>query len=182
MMQKIRQARVSVAAVFAVHGAVAGAFATRIPWIQEHLQASPGQLGLALLAPAVGSFLMMPIASRLIHRFGGRTSTRLLLALWCLALSLPALAPNLPVLFAVLLIFGAAGGMCDVAMNAQGVEVEQHLGRSIMSGLHGMWSVGTLVGAGLGALAAQSEIDARVHLTVMAVALLALGALAGLRL
>jgi hypothetical protein len=82
----------------------------------------------------------------------------------------------------VLLVFGAAGGMCDVAMNAQGVEVEQHLGRSIMSGLHGMWSVGTLVGAGLGALAAHAEIDARVHLTVMALALLALGTLAGLRL
>jgi MFS family permease len=181
-MQQIGQARASVAAVFAVHGAVSGAFATRIPWIQEHVEASPGQLGLALLAPAVGSFMMMPIASRLIHRFGGRTSTRLLLTLWCLALILPALAPSLPVLFAVLLAFGAAGGMCDIAMNAQGVEVEQHLGRSIMSGLHGMWSVGTLVGAGLGTVAAHAGIDARVHLTLMALVLLALGAVAGLRL
>ncbi|MEO5875480.1 MAG: MFS transporter [Streptosporangiaceae bacterium] len=181
-MQQITQARASVAAVFAVHGAVGGAFATRIPWIQEHVHASPGLLGLALLAPAIGSFTMMPIASRLIHRTGGRTSTRLLVTLWSLTLILPALAPTVPVLFAVLLVYGAAGGMCDIAMNAQGVEVEQRMGRSIMSGLHGLWSVGALVGAGLGAVAAHAGIDARVHLTATALVLVALGVLAGLRL
>ena len=41
-------------------------------------------------------------------------------------------------------------------MNAQGVLLERRLGRSIMSGLHGMWSVGSLAGAGVGVLAAQA--------------------------
>lgn len=165
----------AVAVTFAVHGAVTGSFATRIPWIQEHLHAGPGELGLALLAPAVGSLVAMPMAGRVIHRFGGRTATRWLIALWSAVLAFPALAPNLPSLFGILVVYGAVAGMCDVAMNAQGVVVEQRLSRSIMSGLHGMWSVGALAGGAVGSLAAQADVDARVHLAVMASALLAIG-------
>jgi predicted MFS family arabinose efflux permease len=164
---------------FALHGAVTGSFATRIPWLQEHLRAGPGELGLALLAPAVGTLVAMPMAGRVIHRFGGRAATRWLLALWCAMLAFPALAPNLPVLWVTFLVYGAMAGMCDVAMNAQGVVVEQRMGRSIMSGLHGMWSVGGLVGGAVGVLAAHAGIDARVHLGVMALALLVVGVCTG---
>ncbi|MCG5213790.1 MFS transporter [Streptosporangium soli] len=62
---------------------------------------------------------------------------------------------------------------------AQGVLVERRLGRSIMSGLHGMWSVGSLAGAGVGVLAAQAGVDARVHLGLMALTLLVAGGLVG---
>ncbi|MEU9889004.1 MFS transporter [Sphaerisporangium sp. NPDC051011] len=173
------RARVAVALTFAIHGAVSGAFATRIPWIQEHVHAGPGQLGLALLAPAVGSLIAMPMAGRMSHRFGNRPTTRWLLALWCLLLAFPALAPNLAALWVTLLLFGAVAGMCDVGMNAQGIVAEQRLGRSIMSGLHGMWSVGGLVGGGLGALAAHFEVDARLHLAAMAALLLVVGVVVG---
>ncbi|GAA3820960.1 MFS transporter [Sphaerisporangium flaviroseum] len=175
----VRRARVAVAVTFAVHGAVTGSFATRIPWLQERLHAGPGELGLALLAPAVGSLVAMPMAGRLVHRLGGRAATRWLLALWSVMLAFPALAPNLAVLWVTLLVYGAVAGMCDVAMNAQGVVVEQRMGRSIMSGLHGMWSVGGLVAGAVGVVAAQSEIDARVHLGVMAVVLLAVSCVIG---
>ncbi|WP_204011182.1 MFS transporter [Sphaerimonospora thailandensis] len=177
--QSPRPARVAVAVTFALHGAVMGSFATRIPWLQDHLNASSGELGLALLAPAVGSLLTMPTASRITHRYGGRAVTRWLICLWCAALALPALAPNLPVLFATLAVYGAASGMSDVAMNAQGVVIEQRMGRSIMSGLHGMWSLGGLVGGGVGSVAAHAGIDARLHLAVMALALTVAGALVG---
>lgn len=53
-------------------------------------------------------------------------------------------------------------------MNAQGVEVEERLGRSIMSGLHGMWSVGGLVASGFGVLAAHQHVDARLQCAVTA--------------
>ncbi|MFE4824883.1 MFS transporter, partial [Streptomyces sp. NPDC056704] len=85
----LQKARVRTATVFAVHGAVAGSFATRIPWIVSHLKISDGSLGVALLAPAVGSLLTMPLASRLVHRFGGRTALRVLLTAWCASLLLP---------------------------------------------------------------------------------------------
>ncbi|MFE6500049.1 MFS transporter [Kitasatospora sp. NPDC057738] len=169
-----RRARRSIALTFLVHGAVTGSFVTRIPWIQHHLDLSTGQLGLALVMPAVGSSLAMPLAGRFVHRYGGRAAVRGLISLWCLSLALPALAPSLPVLCAALLAYGATSGMADVAMNAQGVEIEERLGRSIMSGLHGMWSAGGLLASPFGILAAHLDLDARIQLAVTALVLLAL--------
>ncbi|MEU4263498.1 MFS transporter [Streptomyces argenteolus] len=173
--EQVRRARHAVAAVFAVHGAVTGSFATRVPWIQDHASVSAGQLGLALAFPAIGASLAMPLAGRVSHRFGARTALRGLLALWTLALVLPALAPNLLTLCAALFVYGAAAGMSDVAMNALGVEVENRLNKSIMSGLHGMWSVGALTGSAAGTVAAHVGADARLHHTVAALVLTVLG-------
>ncbi|MGW1598508.1 MFS transporter [Streptomyces sp. NPDC002343] len=170
-----RATRVRTAAVFAVHGAVAGSFATRIPWIVDHLRISDGSLGVALLAPALGSLLAMPLASRLVHRFGGRAALRTLLTAWCVALLLPALAPDVVLLFAGLLVFGAAAGMADVVMNAAGVELEKELGRSVMASMHGMWGVGGLVASGAGSLAAAARVDARVHFAAAAAVLACVG-------
>ncbi|WP_460370940.1 MFS transporter, partial [Actinocorallia lasiicapitis] len=178
-MERYGRARLAVAAIFAVHGMASGTFATRIPWVQEHVSASAGELGLALLAPAVGSFVAMPMVGRVIHRLGGRSATRLGIALQCLVLALIPFAPTVPTLWAVLFLFGAMAGSADVAMNAQGVEVEERLGKPIMSGLHGMWSVGGLVGAGAGALAAHAHVDARIHLPVAATVLVAFAAVVG---
>src|SRR6185312_2094413 len=96
----------AIAAVFVAHGAVAGSLATRIPWIQDHLHLGPGTLGLALLCPSVGAFIGMPLAGRLAYRFGGRAATRVLLALWCGVLALPALAPAPAWLFVAFLLYG----------------------------------------------------------------------------
>jgi len=175
---ELRRARRSVALVFLAHGAVTGNFATRIPWIQDHTGISPGQLGLALAFPAIGASLAMPLAGRISHRFGARTALRGLLALWTLSLVLPALSPDVYALCPALLLYGAASGMSDVAMNALGVETEDRLGKPIMSGLHGMWSAGALLGSAAGTVAAHSGWDARLHLAGAALVLTLLGALA----
>ncbi|WP_299542379.1 MFS transporter [uncultured Streptomyces sp.] len=172
---QVRRARYAVAAVFTVHGAVTGSFATRVPWIQDHTGIGAGQLGLALAFPAIGASLAMPLAGRISHRFGARTALRGLLALWTLALVLPALAPNLPALCLALFVYGASAGMSDVAMNALGVEVENRLDRSIMSGLHGMWSVGALLGSAAGTVAAHVGADARLHHALAALVLTVIG-------
>jgi len=119
---RLRRARYAVAAVFCVHGAVAGSFATRMPWIQDHAGVSAGQLGLALAFPAIGASMAMPLAGRVTHRFGARTALRGMLAQWTMALVLPSLAPGLPTLCLALFVFGATAGMSDVAMNALGVD------------------------------------------------------------
>ncbi|GGZ59021.1 MFS transporter [Streptomyces inusitatus] len=167
-----------MAMVFCVHGAVTGSFATRIPWIQDHAGVSAGQLGLALAFPAIGASLTMPLAGTVSHRFGARNALRGLLALWTLALTLPALAPNLATLCGALFLYGAAAGLSDVAMNALGVETENRIGRSIMSSLHGMWSVGALIGSAGGTLAAHLGTDARLHHAMAAAVLTALGLIA----
>ncbi|MET8484993.1 MFS transporter [Streptomyces tendae] len=176
--REVKHARYAVAAVFAVHGSVTGSFATRVPWIQDHAGVSAGQLGLALAFPALGASLAMPLAGSVSHRFGARTALRGLLALWTLALVLPSLAPNLLTLCLALFVYGAAAGMSDVAMNALGVEIENRLDKSIMSGLHGMWSAGALIGSAAGTLAAHLGTDARTHHLLAAAVLTVTGLVA----
>ncbi|MFE7436508.1 MFS transporter [Streptomyces tendae] len=175
---EVKHARYAVAAVFAVHGSVTGSFATRVPWIQDHAGVSAGQLGLALAFPALGASLAMPLAGRVSHRFGARAALRGLLALWTLALTLPSLAPNLLTLCLALFVYGATAGMSDVAMNALGVEIENRLDKSIMSGLHGMWSAGALIGSAAGTLAAHLGTDARTHHLLAAAVLTVTGLVA----
>ncbi|MEV7031746.1 MFS transporter [Streptomyces sp. NPDC093272] len=173
--QEVKRARYAVAAVFTVHGAVTGSFATRVPWIQEHAGLGAGQLGLALAFTAFGASCSMPLAGRISHRFGSRTALRGLIAMWTLSLVLPSLAPNLYTLCLAMFVYGASAGMSDVAMNALGVEVERLLDKSIMSGLHGMWSAGALIGSAAGTLAAHLGSDARLHFALAAAALTVLG-------
>ncbi|RZU11569.1 MFS transporter [Streptomyces sp. BK239] len=175
---EVKRARYAVAAVFAVHGAVTGSFATRVPWIQDHASVSAGQLGFALAFTAFGASCSMPLAGRISHTLGSRAALRALIASWTLALVLPSLAPNLLTLCLAMFVYGATAGMADVAMNALGVEVERLLDKSIMSGLHGLWSAGALVGSAGGTLAAHLGADARVHHALAAAVLTVLGLLA----
>jgi MFS family permease len=176
------RARVSISVMFAIHGAVFGTFATRIPWIADRLRLGSGHLGVALMAPALGAFIGMPFAGRLIHRFGGRTSTRAMMVVWCVAGALPPFAPDLPLLVLFLAIYGLSSGMADIAMNAQAIPIERQAGKSIMSGLHGMWSVGGLIASGLGVAAAHKNTDARLHLALVAIVLVTVAIVAGAKL
>ncbi|QHC28496.1 MFS transporter [Streptomyces sp. HF10] len=176
-LSAVRRARYAVAAVFAVHGAVTGSFATRVPWVQDHASLGAGRLGFALAFTALGASCAMPLAGRISHRFGSRNALRGLIALWTLSLVLPSLAPNLPTLCLAMFVYGACAGMADVAMNALGVEVERRLGKSVMSGLHGMWSAGALVGSAAGTLAAHRGADARTHFLLASAVLTVLGLL-----
>ncbi|POX59090.1 MFS transporter [Streptomyces sp. Ru62] len=175
---EVRRARYAVAAVFAVHGAVTGSFATRVPWVQDHTSLGAGQLGFALAFTALGASCAMPLAGGITHRFGSRAALRGLLALWTLSLILPSIAPNLVTLCLAMFVYGASAGMADVAMNALGVEVERRLEKSIMSGLHGMWSAGALIGSAAGTLAAHLGTDARVHFALASAVLTVLGLVA----
>ena len=159
----VRQARAATSAMFAVHGAVTGTFAARLPWIADHVGVGPGGLGVALLMPGVGALLAMPLSGRLVHRFDLRTLVRVLLLCWCAALLLPALPTTLVVLCAALVVYGAAAGVADVAMNAHAVLVEERYGRSVMSSFHGWWSIGGLAGSALAAVAAHAGLHARLH-------------------
>jgi MFS family permease len=144
-----------------------GSWAARIPAVRDHVGLSDGALGLALACAAVGAIVAMPIAGARAARVGSRRATRVAFALMCLAVAVVALAPSLPALCALLLFLGAAKGSTDVTMNAHGVEVERRHRRAILAGFHAAFSIGGLTGAGLGALAAGSGLDVRIHLALI---------------
>ena len=175
----LRRARLAIGIVFLVNGAVFGSWAPQIPFVQERLGLGPALLGAALLAIAVGALGSMLLAGGVIARFGSGPVTRVTGLALCLALPAAVLAPNLVVLVAALGFLGAANGMMDVAMNAHGVAVETRLQQPIMSSLHGMFSLGGLLGAAGGALA-LGYVQPWVH-ALLAGSVLALVALVAMR-
>jgi MFS family permease len=172
--------RVAVSAAFLIHSTVSGTWAPRLPAIKESLELSDGELGTALVGLAVGLLIGTRVAGAPVDRFGSRPVMRVGFPLMTATLVLPGLAESIVTLFLSLFVLGLASGALDVAMNAQGIEVERQLGRPILSGLHGLWSIGLGIGAGLAALAAAIDAEPVEHFAVVA-AVLALASLVFLR-
>jgi MFS family permease len=168
---RLRTARLAVAATFFVHGVALANWVARIPAIQEDLGLSAGALGIALLGGPVGLVLAAPITAWMVARFGSRPVTVAGWVALCSTLPLPALASNLAMLLLVLVALGSAVAAMDVAMNVQGVAVESGYGRPLMSSFHGLFSVGGLIGALTGALAASERIGPLPHLLAGGLAL-----------
>jgi MFS family permease len=163
--------RAAVAAAFLIHSTVSGTWAPRLPAIKESLELSDGELGTALVGLAIGLVAGTRLAGAPIDRFGSRPVMRAGFPLLAATLLLPGLADSGLTLFASLLILGIASGALDVAMNAQGIEVERVLRRPILSGLHGLWSVGLGVGAAAAAAAAAIGAEPLEHFAVVAAVL-----------
>src|SRR5690242_11123878 len=140
-------ARLAVAAVFFINGVVMGSWAPLIPIAQQKLQLSTGQLGLCLLAMAIGAIIAMPLAGGLAGRFGSAPVVRFSTLGLCLGILFPVLAFSPWVLFLALFILGACNGAMDVSMNAHGITVEQTLRRPVMSSYHALYSLGGFAGA-----------------------------------
>ena len=172
--------RAAVSAAFLIHSTVSGTWAPRLPAIKESLGLSDGELGTALVGLAIGLLIGTRLAGAPVDRFGSRPVMRVGFPLLAATLVLPGLADSLVALFLSLFVLGLASGALDVAMNAQGIEVERRLGRPILSGLHGLWSMGLGIGAGVAALAAAIDADPLEQFAVVA-ALLALASLVFLR-
>ncbi len=152
------RARWVITAIFAANGLLFGSWVPRIPDIRADLGLDVGALGVALLAPAVGSLLSMSLAGAAAGRFGSAAATRVSLTLFAVTPFLIGLAPNLGLLWLALFGWGISFGALDVAMNAQGVTVQRARGRATMSSLHAGFSFGGLVGAVLGSVAAGWQI------------------------
>ncbi|WP_437821075.1 MFS transporter [Sorangium sp. So ce1078] len=178
-LDDVARARRAVSVMFVANGIAFASWAARVPAVRERLGLSDGALGLALLGIAGGAILAFRAAGPLIARLGSRRVTRVSAVLLCAALPVPALAPSFAALVAALLLLGASNGLMDVAMNAQAVEVERRHGRPILASFHGMFSLGGLIGAALGALAADRALPPAAHLLVVAAVLAAAVTAAG---
>jgi MFS family permease len=165
------RARLAISAIFLANGTAFATWASRIPGVRTSLGLDDAQLGLVLFALAAGALTSFPLAGALCTRLGPRRVVLAVAALSCLVLPAPALAGSAPLLALSLFLFGAINGSMDVAMNAYGARVEQRLGRSIMSSLHGMWSVGALLGASVGAALANAGVTPAAHFAAVAAGL-----------
>jgi predicted MFS family arabinose efflux permease len=175
------RARVAVAAAFALNGLAFGSWVSRVPAVRDGLGLTPGQLGLLLLCPGVGSLVGLPLAGRLVARIGPARAVLagavgVGLALVCAVAGLRAGWPALT--GAGLVLYGMGVSGWDVAMNVEGADVEQRLARPLMPRFHAGFSLGSVAGAGVGAVAAGAGVAVTAQLLATALVVPAGAALA----
>lgn len=133
---------------FFIAGLAMATWAPLVPFAKTRINIDDGSLGLLLLCIGVGSIMAMPLTGLLTGKFGCRRVILLAGIALCIDLPLLVLMDSTLGMALALLLFGAAIGMIDVAMNIQAVVVERASNRAMMSGFHGFFSVGGIAGAG----------------------------------
>lgn len=170
LQQHIIKARTATQLIFLVCGLGVSSWAPMVPYAKDRLGLHEGHLGLLLLFLGFGALITMPVTGILLKRWGSRrviTASALLVAIM---LPLLLLIRSTPLMACALFAFGAGIGSVDVAMNAHGINVQNAYGRPIMSSLHGLFSVGGLLGSlGLGFLvkAGLQPLQAAVGIAVL---------------
>jgi predicted MFS family arabinose efflux permease len=142
-----RLQQMSTRIAFFIAGLGIAAWAPLVPYAKARAGLDEGTLGLLLLCLGVGSILAMPLAGILATRFGCRRVATGGTLLICAALPLLATVSSIPALIATLFMFGAGLGTVDSTVNLQAVIVERASGKHMMSGFHGLFSLGGIVGA-----------------------------------
>ncbi|MGW0134457.1 MFS transporter [Streptomyces sp. NPDC003299] len=170
--------RLALTAFFALDGYVFAGWVVRIPAIKHQTGASASSLGLALLGVSAGAVVTMTLTGRLCRRHGSHRVTVLCAVLLSLSVALPPLTHSALALGLVLLVFGAAYGGINVAFNSAAVDLIAVLRRPVMPSFHAAFSLGGMLGAGLGGLVAGRFTPTQ-HLLGLTVTGLLVTALAG---
>ncbi|MGW1895791.1 MFS transporter [Streptomyces sp. NPDC002004] len=170
--------RIALTVFFALDGFVFAGWVVRIPAIKTQTGASASALGLALLGVSAGAVVTMTSTGRLCRRFGSHPVTVLCGALLALSVMLPPLTHSTAALSGALVVFGAAYGGINVAMNSAAVDLVRSLRRPVMPSFHAAFSLGGMLGAGLGGMVAEHLSPTR-HLVGLGVLGLLVTAAAG---
>ena len=174
-MASDRDIRISLTSIFVATGIFVGSWASRLPAIKSEFHLSPARLGLILACMTLGAVAASPLAGYASARFGSRSLLRVSAPLSALTFAFIAIAPSTPLLALALFLMGASNGLVQVSMNTQAIALEGRYRRTILSTMHGGFSIGMMVGALVAALVAHFDISYRAHLLAVAALLLANG-------
>jgi fucose permease len=157
---QIRQATWATRSLFAALGVVAGAWGVHIPSVKELYGLTEGSLSFVLVAAAVGAVSALFFAGRAIGRLGTGNAVAVAGTVMGIMLALSLHWPGYVSLVLAMVVFGSTMSVYDVGINTEGSALEAAGGRPIMGGLHGMFSVGAMVGAALAALLLRLDVSA----------------------
>lgn len=170
--------RAAIFAIFLASGLSITTWASRVPSIKQALELENGQVGLILLGMGIASILGISTGPAVMARTGARRGMLLMMLTFAVGIVLVGLGANVassvPLVLVGMVLFGFGNGSVDVMMNVEATAIEQQLGRTILPVFHAFFSFGTVIGAGIGALAAHLAIDVATHATVVGVLIAAI--------
>ena len=161
--------RIAVKIIFFLNGFIHANLYSRLPRVQEQFSIDNGTLGFVLLASSIGAIGAMPFTGWFIIRFGSRRITLFSIFLYCLLVPFVPWTFYLTGLMTLFFLMGISAGMLDVSMNAQAVMVEKELGKPIMTSFHALFSIGMMLGAGMGSLFSLLNTPLFTHLGIITI-------------
>nr|WP_255763676.1 MFS transporter [Pelomonas sp. P7] len=153
-------------AQFFVLGVMFATWGVHVPTVKGHYGLGEQALAIAMLASGVGALLALAQAGRVVGRWGPRAVSAAMGVLCCASVACLLAWPAYAALLAVMLVFGVTGSLLDVAINTEATEIERLAARPLMSGFHGMFSLGGMAGASLGSAAPALGLSPQAHLLV----------------
>jgi fucose permease len=167
--------RNAIFVMFALSGLSIATWVSRLPAIRDGLGLTTGNVGVLILGMSAGSILGLLLSASLMGKLGPRRGMVLSMTLVAVGLAIVGVGAGVLlsplVVFVGLVIFGYGNGSVDIMMNVEGAAVEKELGKTVLPLMHGLFSGGTVVGAGIGAAASALHIDVVWHAIGMSVLL-----------
>lgn len=174
------RATIAVRAQFFIAGALFATWGIHVPTVKQHYGLGEQALAMAMLASGVGAVLTLTQAGRIVGRQGPRRMAMLSGVLCAGSLVALLASQSYAVLLALMVVFGIGMSLLDVSINAAASELESLRERNLMSGFHAMFSLGGMVGAGLGSALLARAVLPETHLVVTSLASGAFVLLAGM--
>jgi MFS family permease len=172
--------RNAVFVIFTLSGLALATWVARLPAVRDQLHLDTAMVGLLILGLSVGAVIGLVVAPHLLALLGPRGSILFCLFLVAAGLTgvglVSAFVPVLALAMLCLAVFGFGNGMLDVLMNVEGAAAERANGRTLMPLMHAFFSFGTVIGAGLGALASLLNVPVSWNLGIIAVLIVVVGA------
>ncbi len=162
----LTRARWVLLGVFALNGVMMSSWLARIPSVRDALDLTPADLGVVLLAGAVGALATVTAAGPFVTRFGGRVAFAVSAVLFGVAFLLLGLGPatgSVPLLAAGIFVNGMAFSLGNVPMNVESAGIERRVGRTILPQFHAAFSIGAVVGSLVGAACAHAQVPVLVQ-------------------
>jgi MFS family permease len=143
-----------------------------IPYIADKIHIAEGRIGGAIFFASLGSLFMIPICNQLIGKFGAGKMVFFIFSFYCAVSFGPFLATNYYFLCIALFFSGMAGCAMGITINSLTATIEKTDNVYIMSGSHGFFSAGGMIGAITGSIIAAKLKNPLLHLGVLCVVLL----------
>jgi MFS family permease len=176
--------RNAVFVIFILSGLAMATWVARIPGVRDGLALGkdPSAVGLLILGMSVGAIVGLAVSSPVLVRFGphkGMVAGLTIVSIGLVLLGVGAsITHSIPVVAIGLVLLGFGNGMVDVMMNVEGTAVEREIGKTLMPLMHACFSLGTVLGAGIGAAAAALNVDVSWHVFVLAVLIVVIAVIA----
>ncbi len=161
--------RIAISVYFFFLGFLFSSWASRIPDIKDRFNLNDAELGSVLFMLPLGALVSLPMSGWLVARAGSKFMSLGSMLLYVCALVAIPLVKSIGLLSVVLFFFGMLGNLGNISLNAQGISIQHHIGKSILSSLHAMWSVGAFTAAAFTDWMMEEERALEFQYTVIAV-------------